>query len=569
MKTKFFYLLCLMILLNLNVYCQKSIDNKAILYNFQDSYIINLDGKLYKNKVNKFIIEPGKHIAKFYCENSFYDRNKSSILSVEFSVESTKKYYVRKVRNNYVDSIHKIVAFNEYSFIEIFEKKSKQVVSSIIDANFKMIPDIKYIDKYAKLYYGVENDINKLVKIQTTINNIINFNIAGSSNDGFYISYDYNDKTLGNQYYKAFLIKPGNYNVYYEFGTSPVTTINYAIKAQPAQSIINTVNGAILSDNNMIILKSVALRDIFFLSDCLHGWIVGDDGIILKTSNGGKDWHYLNRKYYIKGSFWVQLAKTPSATTNISCQFNKVVFCDSLIGWIGGDNGLLLKTTDGGVNWSIVPFERKRDIVDIKVLDNNQIFVTCSDINGSYIGYSNNSGISWSKYYSDGVHTFGYKVLDLNNFWKIRLHALEFSDDSGNTWIEKYKIAGYFVSDGDYGNFFSLGSDNIWMVSHDYLFYYNVKENNWKQYAMTLPAKKINFIDSNNGYMISKAGKVYKTNDGGISWQEIETNNIGYLNNMFVLGNKVWIIGNNGTIISTNNKGINWDYKNLLDFVKK
>jgi len=67
--------------------------------------------------------------------------------------------------------------------------------------------------------------------------------------------------------------------------------------------------------------------------DNLHGWIVGNGGVILYTADGGVNW-------------------TPK-TSGITDNLRKVVFIDSLHGWIVGENGKILRTDDGGVTWNL------------------------------------------------------------------------------------------------------------------------------------------------------------------------------------------------------------------------
>jgi len=69
---------------------------------------------------------------------------------------------------------------------------------------------------------------------------------------------------------------------------------------------------------------------LFFLDEN-HGWIVGDHGVILFSSNGGKDWGV------------VSVGDFPNLYS--------VYFRDNLEGWAAGQNGLLLHTVDGGKRW--------------------------------------------------------------------------------------------------------------------------------------------------------------------------------------------------------------------------
>ena len=91
--------------------------------------------------------------------------------------------------------------------------------------------------------------------------------------------------------------------------------------------------------------KTGGFYDIQFI-DKNNGFIVGDHGAFLKTTDGGNNWQ--NKNLEQEGE---------------DLYLNSVFFTDSLTGWITTSNGcingymygdLILKTIDGGNNWSIV-----------------------------------------------------------------------------------------------------------------------------------------------------------------------------------------------------------------------
>ena len=75
---------------------------------------------------------------------------------------------------------------------------------------------------------------------------------------------------------------------------------------------------------------SYDLTGVYFL-DANSGWVVGRDGIILHTTNSGVDWS--------------------SRDSGVDENLNSVCFISSEEGWIAGENGLVLHTYDGGITW--------------------------------------------------------------------------------------------------------------------------------------------------------------------------------------------------------------------------
>jgi len=112
--------------------------------------------------------------------------------------------------------------------------------------------------------------------------------------------------------------------------------------------------------------------------DTLNGWAAGDSGVIIHTSNGGINWEvqnsgienfiedicFLNPRYgwalsndYL--TFGTMVLKTTNGGDNWSMArfpdstliITNICFLDSMNMYLGGMSGLILKTTDGGANW--------------------------------------------------------------------------------------------------------------------------------------------------------------------------------------------------------------------------
>ena len=76
----------------------------------------------------------------------------------------------------------------------------------------------------------------------------------------------------------------------------------------------------------------INFQDVVFISTNL-GWVVGDNGTILATNDGGAN--------------WLQQA---SSTVN---RLYGVTFVSTTQGWAVGNSGTILATNDGGANWYI------------------------------------------------------------------------------------------------------------------------------------------------------------------------------------------------------------------------
>jgi len=121
------------------------------------------------------------------------------------------------------------------------------------------------------------------------------------------------------------------------------------------------------------------LKSIYFV-DSLYGWAVGNSGTIIHTSDGGDNWivqdsktkneivdvFFLNRNLgwasewnYTNIPFGTLLMKTTDGGLNWTAEpyrednlfITNILFIDSLNGWMGGIPHALVRTSDGGINW--------------------------------------------------------------------------------------------------------------------------------------------------------------------------------------------------------------------------
>ena len=101
--------------------------------------------------------------------------------------------------------------------------------------------------------------------------------------------------------------------------------------------------------------------------DKMHGWVVGHDGVILNTQDGGKSWvKQLDgrqlaasfRAFYQQGAgasqtnaaaIVTQLEQNSAA--GASLPFRDVLFSDANNGYVVGPFGMIARTSDGGKTW--------------------------------------------------------------------------------------------------------------------------------------------------------------------------------------------------------------------------
>ena len=122
------------------------------------------------------------------------------------------------------------------------------------------------------------------------------------------------------------------------------------------------------------------LNCIFLLQDNGNrvGWITGNNGTLLKTTNCGINW---NIKF-----------------TGVTNKLNCIRFDDSTTGLITVSNGLIMKTTNGGNNWLTITSGTSADLKDISKVFfqsyfSNYSYFICGS--GGLVLQGNDSGTSW------------------------------------------------------------------------------------------------------------------------------------------------------------------------------
>lgn len=216
------------------------------------------------------------------------------------------------------------------------------------------------------------------------------------------------------------------------------------------------------------------LNDLFFINPST-GWLVGDNGFICRTSDGGRTW------------------KKQQTTTFYDLY--GVHFLDCHKGSICGSNGLILYTEDGGINWERHHSNTKVTLRDIFIISDKNSFSagemgtilynkgkTFGELLDERKGKSNINSCTDGKY--------GWRKNDKNLFLSSGsrvfpdLNALHFIDEQ-NGWIVGQKGIILYTSDGgeSWNKIEGVTSENLFDVY---------------------------FTDSNNGWAVGDRGTILK-----------------------------------------------------------
>lgn len=285
------------------------------------------------------------------------------------------------------------------------------------------------------------------------------------------------------------------------------------------------------------------LNDVYFVNKDT-GWVIGNNGIIINTIDGGENWYQQN-----------------SGTTN---ELKAVHFINDNVGWVVGKETMLY-TEDGGLTWVKYFQGYIKDIYCIYFTDENHGWVCGSD---SCILKTNNGGGGWEIIPSQ-VGKFN-DIFFIND----RLGLLHSRDDAGYIYMTEdggYTLKGMARSRKSFKSFFFIDSNLGWACGG--LIGETNKISGWvdistdgadtwiAQFGENL-VHSIHFFDEhhgialgqrNRGILIKKIYDVFlKTVDGGQNWGYCEPGGNAF---HFIDHNTGWIVGFRGKIYKTTTGG--------------
>jgi len=284
-----------------------------------------------------------------------------------------------------------------------------------------------------------------------------------------------------------------------------------------------------------------------FLKDGSVGYACGAAGTMLRSHDSGITWqsmgNYTNENLY------------------------HISFYDLATGVVGGNNGALLRTTDGGNNWTPIgaPFQTVNggleNIRDIKFIDDTHVIMvggagnTQNPPSDGFIMTSSDAGQTWTraKTTSIGLYSIGFNPE--GNIIRVvgSVGQILFSPDMGVTWNDQsITQAGDDFLAIDYcplNNFsYGMGTTAYGTIYSDYGASWN--QNGMGSSGVQSALRTVKLTSTTETWIAGDNGVILHSTNSGMSWSRADISNVSVNWNQIVSrdAHTLAFVGTNGTL---------------------
>ena len=257
--------------------------------------------------------------------------------------------------------------------------------------------------------------------------------------------------------------------------------------------------------------------------------------------------------------------------TSSGRDLNTVYFVDSKRGWIGGDEGFLTHTEDGGASWIEQRLDAKGHAVNDIYFANKEVGFALA---GDMIFRSGDGGHTWQESYRISPTAVRGATAELYSLrfngrkkgWVVGSLArgdtvigsvLAITRDSGTTWqmleagTQQELIHIDFVDD-----------ERGWIVgAGGAILHTEDAGETWQRQEskITETLFHVDFRNSKQGIAVGERGTILSTQDAGQTWTKIfSPARATLLSVQFVGDDNVWIVGRSGVILRSGDGGRTW-----------
>ncbi|NOQ28349.1 MAG: PKD domain-containing protein [Bacteroidales bacterium] len=290
------------------------------------------------------------------------------------------------------------------------------------------------------------------------------------------------------------------------------------------------IPGLLMAQWKSVDLGTGETSNKLYAFDNQNAIVVGNDTILIKTTDGGETWSSMNFVL----------------PNEVEYHFMDVDFADDQIGFIISTkvdpyNAIMLKSTDAGENWAELAMSNFSDASGNDVIDplaGKKVNFRALQVSGD-IAYA---ALQWEEELTTTKHSYVFKSTDKGLNWSIS------SDDLGSVNVNSIE----FIDDVVYIG----GSSSMFMKSTD-------GGANWTDYtdAAFLSVNDLRVIDANKVYLATTKGTFY-TENAGVTVTAL--NDIGSFDVLYFADDEIIFSGfTSSKTVRTIDGGENWIEANI------
>lgn len=250
------------------------------------------------------------------------------------------------------------------------------------------------------------------------------------------------------------------------------------------------------------------------------GWVVGDHGMVLKTSDGGASWR-----------------REPSGTTE---PLYSVWFVNTKVGWaVGGDNvpaagiSVILKTTDGGATWTSQLPATSAPLEAVDFVNAHRGWAVGGLFSGVILT-TNDGGTTWKVQRREPYLRFtSVCFVDTHNGWVLLDDSTILkTTDGGATWVRESPMPMSPMAPAALTSMQFINTHTGWVVggpySHRSAAILKTTDGGvtWsRQHSNARSLNSVYFVDTTHGWAVggdpyrpANPHVLLRTVDGGLSW---------------------------------------------------
>ncbi len=268
--------------------------------------------------------------------------------------------------------------------------------------------------------------------------------------------------------------------------------------------------------------------------------------------------------FYFGAPYRIALELSPNPWHSITADtypevgVTAIDFVNSYHGWLGGENGFIMTTKDGGNTWEN---QTSGIRTTIQALDfyNAQVGIAISKENHIFV--TENGGITWrSLENTDCKLLWDVMICDSNNAWALgcmgRFYRIDIPGDNW-TLVSELSLSLFSLAMINHTHGWATGSNGVIVRTQD-------GWQTWEQQKSDVlqPFYGIFFWNEQKGWVVGDKSIILATTDGGMHWytqhvyRGLFASGRGFTDVFFISESKGWAVGSG--IYYSENGGNSW-----------